>query len=308
MSYQIFSSENIFRGRGDGLKHLFQICFLLVLGTLSQLLFAANDKTLVWEAKKGDTVLYLFGSIHFGDPSIYPLRQETMAAFQRSDTLVVEVDVTNVDQIAMQKFILSNGVYPQGKSLKDDISPETYKLLSSVLAKLGVPEVMFLQQKPGLAVMSLATMQIMAAGLKPQHGLEFHFLGQSKNKTVISLESLEQQLQLIINMPDADKALHHTLEQMADLNGYLSELLSQWKLGSETALHRLLIEEPLETHPEYKGFFDKIFFERNYSMLEKIEKLPSGQKHFVVVGAGHLLGERGIVALLKDKGYQLKRL
>lgn len=284
------------------------VLLLLAVCCLALPLQAANDKTFVWEAKKGTTTLYLYGSIHFGDPSFYPLRGEVMKAFERSDSLVVEIDITSIDQTAMQRYILENGVYPPGKSLKEDISAETYALLTSVLAKLGVPKTQFLQQKPGLAVMSLATLQIMAAGLQPQHGIEFHFLGQAKGKKIIALETIEQQLKLIINMPGAEKALHHALEQMSDLKGYMSKLLNLWKTGDEEGLHQFLIEEPLAEHPDYAQFFEKIFFERNEGMVKNIEKLPQGKTHFVVVGAGHLIGEKGLVTLLKDKGYKINRI
>ena len=70
----------------------------------------------------------------------------------------------------------------------------------------------------------------------------------------------------------------------------------------------LLFVEAINENPAYIKIYEKLFFERNIKMTNKIlSYLKSSESYFVIVGAGHLIGEKGIVRLLEKKGYEVTR-
>ena len=88
--------------------------------------FASEDRALFWKLSSEHSEVYLLGSIHFANSGFYPLRSEIEQAFDASDTLVVEVDIT---QVSPASIMTMDTMYPQGESIKDHVSQETYNEL-----------------------------------------------------------------------------------------------------------------------------------------------------------------------------------
>ncbi len=69
-----------------------------------------------------------------------------------------------------------------------------------------------------------------------------------------------------------------------------------------------ILSESVREHPRLMPVFDALFYRRNAAMAAKIEEyLKEKGRFFVVVGAGHLVGEKGIVELLKGKGFSVEQ-
>ena len=99
---------------------------------------AASSKIFAWEVTKGEKVLYLVGSIHLADASLYPLDPAFTEAFDRSDTLVVEADVTNPEAVmAAQMLMIQKGMYPPGTTVASELSDETFDALKSYVEERG---------------------------------------------------------------------------------------------------------------------------------------------------------------------------
>ena len=102
--------------------------------------------------------------------------------------------------------------------------------------------------------------------------------------------------------------LSQTLDETTSYDYLVSELMKFWREGNQDGLQRMLITEPLARYPESREAFDALFLKRNQKMLSKIEDyLTKKSSHFVVVGAGHMLGEDGIVEQLRDRGFKVIR-
>jgi uncharacterized protein YbaP (TraB family) len=164
----------------------------------------------------------------------------------------------------------------------------------------------------------------MQLGLAPALGIDLHFINASRttdkkadsqvdSKQLIELETIEQQLNLFLDISDGDLLLKETLHSMHEAETMMSDIVRYWKSGDEAAMNRLLFEDTLRDYPAFDIIYESLFYERNRQMTEKIAamlKQPErkGVAYFVVVGSGHLIGDRGIVNLLKQKGYSAKRL
>jgi uncharacterized protein YbaP (TraB family) len=117
-------------------------------------------------------------------------------------------------------------------------------------------------------------------------------------------------MQVFESMPDSLEALLllDSLERVDDFAREADALIEAWRGGSEQELVTLLFQ-PLREEPRFQVFYDRVFFERNRQMARRLDQLAGdGRTRFVVVGAGHLVGEQGIPRLLTERGWQVERI
>ena len=298
-------------------------CFFVIGFFIISSVQAQNDKAFLWQVttEKGlpeASTVYLFGSIHFANKSFYPLRDEVVEAFRQADTLVVEVDISKVDHQAYNKRLFQQGVYKDGTTIKDNISNATWLQLRKRLHYLNVSYDSIKNYKPGVLVLTLSAMQAIKMGFNPALGIDAYFLAKvvgqkstddGKYKEIIELESLEQQLQLFLNIPNAEPLLKESLRSLEETEQLMADMVRFWKSGDEPQMNKLLFDDALREYPAFSAIYDVLFYERNRQMTVKIESMLQAKGlYFVVVGAGHLIGERGIVHALREKGYQIKRM
>ena len=288
-----------------------RLIFILSLFVLTAV-HAENDKAFVWEVSSESNTVYLMGSIHVADNSFYPLRKEIEDAFNRSSHLVVELDVNKIDHDAYNQILLEKGSYKNGKTIEDVLSEETWLQLRQSLKKLNINYDAVKNYKPGILVLTLSAIQVIQMGFDPALGIDVYFLQkatQQSEKKVVELETLQQQLDLFIDMPDGDLLLKESLYSLDESESLMADMVRYWKRGDEVKMNKLLFEDALDEYPAFGEIYDELFYERNRQMTIKIdEMLEQEGDYFVVVGTGHLIGEKGIVNALKEKGYKVKRL
>jgi uncharacterized protein YbaP (TraB family) len=285
------------------LLFLFCLCF-------SAQLIASEDKAFFWEVKSNSATVYLLGSIHYADKSFYPLRSEIEAAFKSSDVLVVEVEMNSASVSSYNDLIASEGTYPGNETIKDHVSKETYKALKSQLKKMGMPLELVQKQKPGILVLTLTAVHVMQLGLDPSLGIDPYFISRAKGKKkIIALETTEEQLRIFLDMPNGDLVLRESLYSIDETEELLGKVVDEWKRGDEEKLNQLLLEDALIEYPEFSSIYDRLIYQRNIKMTSSIKKyLKTKGTYFVVIGAAHFIGEKGIVRSLENAGYTVKRL
>jgi uncharacterized protein YbaP (TraB family) len=292
-------------------RFVFVISFLIFFSA-----HAANDKAFAWEVTSENATMYLMGSIHFADSSFYPLRPEIEAAFARSQYLVVELDISKTGSDEYNQLLAQNGTYKDGVTIKDVISDETWQELQKRLQQLNVSYDAIKNYKPGVIVLTLSAVQVMQMGFDPQLGIDVYFLAkasqQDSAKQIIELETLEKQVNLFVNAPDGELLLKESLFSLDEDELMMADMVRFWKQGDVTQMNKLLFEDALNDNPAYSKIYDSLFYDRNEEMAYKInamleQKTPQRNYYFVVVGSGHLIGDRGIVNALRKKGYQVRR-
>jgi len=153
-------------------------------------------------------------------------------------------------------------------------------------------------------------LEMVKLGLDPEQGIDRYFLALARDdKPVLELETVERQLDVLLDVPEPELLVAQTLGQLDELDTIMQRLIDRWKAGDGPALAKLVIEDELAAHPEYATLHKRMFDDRNREMTERIMALQgAGETLFVVVGAGHLVGERGIIALLTRRGYAPRQL
>jgi len=159
-----------------------------------------DAKSIFWKIESKTNRVYLLGSVHLADKSIYPLSKSVENAFDKSEILVVEADISKGNQQAIQQLTFKYGMYTPGKGLRTEIPKELYKELSIEMAKYGLDATRMDSFKPWLVATTLVQMKLMKMGFNSSYGIETHFMTKKGSKKLIELESIEFQLKLFATM------------------------------------------------------------------------------------------------------------
>jgi uncharacterized protein YbaP (TraB family) len=265
------------------------------------------DRHLLWRVRAGESVVHLFGSIHIGRPEFYPLAPLVEESFAASDRLVVEVDMSSPGVAEQSLRMMERGRIDDGRTLREELGPEMYEALAAAFQELGLPLERFEEMQPWSLALMLSMLKLQNLGYLPAYGVESYLLDRVGDRTIIELESAEQQLALFESL-DGAAFLAYTLDSLDTVESQSREMMSAWMCGDDEALAELLLG-PFE--PELPGaeeFYEKVFYERNLSMADSIEVLLGRPgTYFVLVGAGHLVGDRSIVDHLRHRGLAVER-
>lgn len=258
--------------------------------------------------------VYLLGSIHVGTPEFYPLPDEVEAAFEESTKLVVEVDTDKVGFLRLQKLMAEKGMYQDGTTLADHVDRETLAKFRAYCKEAGLPVGLLESFRPWAAAVTITMTELQKLGYRPDLGIDQHFIKQAKaaKKPVLELESAEAQIDALSSFGEELEAkfLAGTLEEAGQLKEVMGQSAAAWKSGDPERLKELLIDRALKESPEMKPVMVKLLDERNVGMAKKIEGYlkGGGGPHFVVVGAGHLVGDKGLVKLMEKAGHKVERV
>jgi len=270
---------------------------------------AAQAKTFAWKASGKGGTIYLMGSIHVMSESFYPLNPALEAAFKDSDLLVEEVNLTEMLDPMAQMKILTRGMLPSSQSLDKVLSPSTLALVQKATGDLGTAGGPLLRFKPWMLAITLQGMELMKSGFDPALGLDQHFFDQAKEsgKEVQGLETVEFQISRFdaMTMEQQDRMLAETLKELATETATVGKLGDAWKAGDVPAIERIALAD-LKSDPV---MYQRLLVERNRNWMPQIEALFARRgRALVVVGAAHLVGPDGLVAMLRAKGYTVEQI
>lgn len=258
-------------------------------------------------------VAYLFGTIHVGQRSFYPLAPEAERALAGADHLVVELD-TRADAAFLRAVDL-HGRYRAGEDLRRRLEPDTLARLRTALHDQGVSLASMAHLKPWLVANLLLGMRLEREGFRRSDGVEQVLLAQAHRRgiRVAALESAEAQLALFDSMNDIESAryLRETLDGLADgsVLRQAGRVIEAWRSGDAAALDALLPDATAGGTTIADFTRRKLLGRRNPDMAAHIDTLM-GQGGVIFVGVGllHLLGANGLPALMAQRGYLVERV
>jgi len=267
-----------------------------------------QTKLSLWKVEGKTNALYLFGSIHFLKKDFYPLPQPIEDAYKQSQVVVFEADLGEMESPEMQVKMLQAGRCPEGQTLKESVSKETYAKLESYLTEAGLPAVVFDQLRPWMVAVALVSSEIMKMGYNPEDGVDKYFYGKAKKdkKEVVPLETVDFQLGLFsgLTKQEEDAMLQETLQEISNFKKDLQGIIDAWKTGDSKALEKFM----LDSMKDYPALHKKLLIDRNKQWVDKLQKLhASGKTVFVVVGTGHLVGKDSLVDLLSARGLKVRQ-
>ncbi len=262
---------------------------------------ANNDPYIVYEITRQDSSarIFLLGIVHSGRKEQYPLDLKLMNLFNQSDYLVTERDLS--------RSFAGGEATDSFENLTDAVG---IKRVTDLAEAYGM-EYATLKDKDILAILNLFQTQAMAGtGYDYRYGLDIYFTQQAVElkKPILEAEGAEYELDIlkqvtreqactdtVINLiPDSPQALRDEIESAVDA----------MKSGdSEKFSHIIDMGQKNESR------FRELYWDaRNAKMQETIEGyFDTDKTYFIAIGAGHVLGERGILESLKEKGFQVEQ-
>lgn len=263
----------------------------------------------LWRATGGQNTVYLLGSIHVLKEDHYPLKKQIEVAYRDSQLLAFEIHIDSVIYGLARYQILQKALNPEGRTLKHILGAKTYALAELKARELGIDIGQMDAFKPWFFTMRLTTLKIQSLGFDPTLGVDRYFFERAREegKEVTALESINNQIIWFDRLPKARQRslVLQTLEELDVIDKELDYLLSLWESGHVDSLGAII----LKSFEDHADIYQSLILDRNTKWLEKIEKyLRSDRNVMVIVGAGHLLGEKGIVAVLREKGISVEQL
>lgn len=288
------------------------VIFVAIFILLLNFIFCGRTKGVLYEVRSDYGKAYILGSIHYGTPDLYPLDPLIEKNFIEAEALVVELDITDPKNIfKTQSYLYKKGLYKKGDSIENYLDSESIGYLKELLGEENFEQIKIF--KPWVLLFQINS-SILNSTLDMKYGVDLYFLKKAKelNKKIITLETVEEQLDAFSEIPEEDqlnilKTILQESKQEESSKNDLSLLLEAYKEGNEEKLVGLLMKN--REKEEYKIFYENILYKRNLRFADRIKRLLEDYKSiFVVIGAGHLIGENNVIKLLESEGFQAVKL
>jgi uncharacterized protein YbaP (TraB family) len=268
----------------------------------------AQEKSLLWKVSQDGKSVFLLGSIHYLREENYPLNQAILDTFDASKRLVLEIDLNQTSPGAAQRVVLEKAIYRDGSTLAQNISEETYQLTSKRASELGIDMKALQPMKPWFVALTMLSAKLQQMGLNPKLGVDHHLAERAKRngKPTTGLETLEFQLGMFDQLAkrEQESMLRETGDAVERIEKNINGIVESWLKGDGDRLATLMLAG-MRAYPE---LYRKVIVERNQRWLEEITQLVrQGGDALVVVGAAHLVGKDGVVAMLKARGFDAEQ-
>ncbi len=260
-----------------------------------------DAKTVLWKIeKKGVKPSYLLGTIHIGDPRVTTYSKPLEAIIDEASGVVLEVVLDDQALIySMQALMLTNG-----KTLADYVTPQELDEIMVLLTGQSTVNPGILMLKPWAVMVTLS--QPPSSGLPMDMQIQERF--KAANKTVNQLETIQEQLGIFdtLELPTQVALLRQAMDFHPQFNAMFNKMVDLYIAGDLPGLQRMSVEYLEQTESqELDELMLALVDVRNARMVERMQPFLATGNQLIAVGALHLPGEKGLLALLHQRGYQL---
>ncbi len=286
-----------------GLRRSLWFALLLSIGLGSLPLRANETDGLVWQLQGPRGSVFIAGSMHLLRRERPALPAAIVKAYEESESLVMEIDADDIDDQYTAQLMLRLATFADARSLPMITGEARWQKLQTLLARVQVPESFAATLEPWGVAILLTSLEYARLGFDPEIGVEKQLqdLAARDRKPIAGLETPEFQIGLFDALPMDEQLqlLDMTLEDIGEMPDTVDELYAAWRAGDLRALDALLLEGYREMPRLYADLVER----RNRNWIAPIKALlEQDGDTFVVVGALHLVGEQGVVAMLEREG------
>lgn len=285
-------------------------CLLLVLGFgWTPAAADSGSPVTLWIVEGEVNTVYLLGSVHLLRASDYPLPAVIDEAYADAEALIMELDMDDIDPVAVQQLTRELGLLPADRELRDVLGESDYGKALAAAEALDIPLEMLARAEPWFAAVTIEQMMLARIGFNPLHGIEMFLARKASEdgKPISGLESVEQQLRFLDGLTPESQAdlLLQTLAESGELERLMDELIEAWRTGDTDFLEETILVE-MRRYPE---LYEAIVVNRNREWIESLANmLDDDDDYLVIVGALHLVGEDGVPALLEQRGIPVRQM
>ena len=268
----------------------------------------------LWEATRGTERVRLLGAMHVGRPAAAANYRADRPILREAQVIVFEANV--FDAQASLAATQRRAMYPEGgPGLDAHVDAGLLARVEKLLARSGSVVPACCRMKPWMLANTLITLESIGAGLNPAYGSEaqLYQLALATGRPVVEIESVDEQLRLFDEAPLAVQIdyLRHTVETIEDGSGRaeIERLVDAWERGDAAALERQLERLMRSDRGAQRFVAERVIRGRHPKMVDAIGRFAASDRlHLVVIGALHYFGPDGLLQMLRDRGYSVRRL
>ncbi len=260
--------------------------------------------------RDADSTMYLYGTVHVRPNGADWADAEVRAALAETQEIWTELLMTPETDAQTQQLALQMGRAAPGRPLSSWLSAEENAKLNALTSRLGMPPGALEGFQPWLAGLTLAIVPALQAGYNPASGVDRNVdaFGDANGRSMRALETVEQQLGFFTSLSEEAQRqfLVESINEAEDGVALLNQMTAAWEQGDVALLEQLVITETRRDYPEV---YRALFVDRNNAWMEVLTREMAGSGvDFVAVGAGHLIGEDGLVAQFRARGFTVERV
>lgn len=246
---------------------------------------------------------WLFGTIHALPNGVRWHGEKLEDALGNAGVLMVEIQ--NLDANEAKDLFAELAVDPSLPPLDERVSPQYRDELAEVMEEAGANPENFHHVETWAAALTLSSMLQARSSLDAKNGVDRALIADWQGRPVIGFETTEEQLRIFDQLSgDEQQALLETMVSQAE-KVEPEEMSDAWKAGDADKLSGL-IDGGLAASPELRA---AMLGRRNARWIGRIvTQLDAGNHPFVAVGAGHIGGSDGLIAMLEARGWKVTRV
>ncbi|MDN2565698.1 TraB/GumN family protein [Aquibium sp. A9E412] len=276
-----------------------------------------NGAGLLWRVETdGAAPSHLFGTMHVSDPRVTTLPAAAETTFAAAGTVVIETTGLLDPAKAMAGLMArpEHTMLADGVTHADLLDGADAAALADALAAHGVPPESVARMKPWLLMGMLVKNGCEAARLAAGEAVLDVALGrraEAAGKRLVGLETVEEQVAALAGLPDTLMLESVVTALRLDVDDVF-ETMTRLYVAGDTGMFgpfMTMLAPPeadaAETQAALALFDAAIIDGRNATMADRMAPLIDAGGAFVAVGAMHLPGETGLVARLRQAGYNV---
>ena len=267
---------------------------------------AEFSKGLLWKIEKANIQpSYIFGTIHLDDARLTNLPAPVAKSFARSKSFTMEMII---DETSTQKFAASMFL-DEGSDLKTLLGEPLYTQTTEAMLEYGVPSALTERSKPWALMLTLILPKEHQGAIVDD---VLYQLALEQRKPVHQLESIEEQIAVFDGLPMEVQIglLKQAVEHRNLVPGLMEKSIQAYlrrDLGEMWEIDNSMLENKADKALN-DAFLQRALYSRNTRMAERMEPRLSEGAAFIAVGALHLYGDKGVLSLLKSRGYRVTRI
>ena len=268
---------------------------------------AAAAEPPMWVIEDSDSKVVLYPTIHFLPADLEWRSAALDAELAAADEVWFELPQTPDAQQTVQAVVAQHGIDPNNP-LSTVLPEATYARLTATAETMGIPMAQIETMKPWLATLMIVSVELMRAGFDPNAGVEARLAGSIDAERQRALETADGQVRALADLPTDVQVrfLESALDEIDEGTDRLRDIATDWANGNVESMEAEIIDEMKDAYPEV---YEALFVRRNQNWSDQIvAELEGAGTDFIAVGAGHLVGEDSVPAMLKARGYDVRML
>lgn len=260
------------------------------------------ENSLLWEISGRGLAKpsYLFGTIHLICPTDFSLSDSLKTTLARTQQVALEMDM---DDPGMMAGMMKAMNMTAGNELKKLVTEQEYQRLDRFFKdSVHVGLAMFERAKPFVLMGPLFNTVL---DCQPQsYEMALVELAGKQKSEVIGIETLEEQMAIFDTIPYKDQAkmLLTLIDGLPSARKEFKSLVALYKAQNINELYGMTLKSEFGM----EGNEEVMLFGRNQKWIPRIRRIASEKPTFFAVGAAHLGGERGVIALLRKEGFVVR--